>query len=235
VQTEPVPDASRHAARPASVVARPRSPTRTRRPLADCERGDVTKAGALYREALGIAWTNSDRLCVRLALPGLAGLAVLEGDSARALRLAGAASALEQNAGIVAFPPIRARQEQWLAPAHEALDAVTRDMVLREGNEMTWEEMMAYAHEPTVPGGAMGAGSSASGVSARGRLSRREREVLALVAEGMSNREIAGALVISENTAKYHVAQLLNKLGASSRAEAVTRAVGSGFLAPTAE
>ena len=66
-------------------------------------------------------------------------------------------------------------------------------------------------------------------------LTRREREVLTLVAEGKSNREIATALIITENTAKYHVAQLLNKLGAGSRAEAVTRAVASGVLTPVAD
>ena len=55
------------------------------------------------------------------------------------------------------------------------------------------------------------------------------------MAEGKSNREIGAALIISENTAKYHVAQLLNKLGAGSRAEAVTRAVGAGLLAPNVE
>ena len=96
---------------------------------------------------------------------------------------------------------------------------------------MTWDEMMAYAQEEAVAS-APSVGSSVSGASGHGRLSRREREVLALVAEGRSNREIAEELIISENTAKYHVAQLLNKLGAGSRAEAVTRAVASGFLAP---
>ena len=94
---------------------------------------------------------------------------------------------------------------------------------------MTWDKMMAYAQEEAVTS-ATSVGSSVSGASGHGRLSRREREVLALVAEGRSNREIAEELIISENTAKYHVAQLLNKLGAGSRAEAVTRAVASGFL-----
>jgi DNA-binding NarL/FixJ family response regulator len=42
-------------------------------------------------------------------------------------------------------------------------------------------------------------------------------------------------LVISENTATHHVAQLLNELGARSRAEAVTRAVSAGLLAPNVE
>ena len=65
-------------------------------------------AGALYREAIELAWEHHDRLCIRMALPGLAGLATLEGDPVRALRLAGAANALEEDAGIWAFPPIRA-------------------------------------------------------------------------------------------------------------------------------
>lgn len=195
------------------------------------ERVDVSRAGVLYREALQLAWTNSDRLCVRMALPGLAGLAVLEGDSARALRLAGAASSLELNAGIVAFPPIRARQERWLAPANEALDVPARAVAWTQGVEMAWDEVMAYAQDPAGPG-AVRAAAHATG---QGRLSRREHEVLALVAEGRSNREIGAALIISENTAKYHVAQLLNKLGAGSRAEAVTRAVGAGLLTSNVE
>jgi DNA-binding CsgD family transcriptional regulator len=65
------------------------------------------------------------------------------------------------------------------------------------------------------------------------RLSPREREVLGLVAQGRSNREIADALIVTEHTAKYHVAQLLDMLGAGSRAEAVTRAVAEGLPAPT--
>ena len=57
--------------------------------------------------------------------------------------------------------------------------------------------------------------------------------MLGLVAQGRSNREIAETLIVTEHTAKYHVAQLLNKLGAGSRAEAVTRAVAEGLIAPT--
>jgi DNA-binding NarL/FixJ family response regulator len=52
------------------------------------------------------------------------------------------------------------------------------------------------------------------------RLSEREREVLALVAEGLTNRQIAGRLVISETTARNHVSHILEKLGMSRRAEA---------------
>jgi ATP/maltotriose-dependent transcriptional regulator MalT len=66
-----------------------------------------------------------------------------------------------------------------------------------------------------------------------GLLSEREEEVLGLVAQGFSNRQIAESLIVTEHTAKYHVASLLNKLGAASRAEAVTRAVALGLLVPT--
>jgi DNA-binding NarL/FixJ family response regulator len=59
----------------------------------------------------------------------------------------------------------------------------------------------------------------------------REKEVLELLARGWPNRMIANKLQISEHTVKFHVASLLNKLGASSRTEAVTRAVRKGLLA----
>jgi NarL family two-component system response regulator YdfI len=61
-------------------------------------------------------------------------------------------------------------------------------------------------------------------------LSRREQQVLALVAGGAANKEIARQLGISERTAKAHVTSIFNKLGASSRAEAVAIALRSGLL-----
>lgn len=61
-------------------------------------------------------------------------------------------------------------------------------------------------------------------------LTAREEEVLALLAEGRSNREIATALSISPHTAKFHVDRILLKLDASSRTDAVVRAVRLGLL-----
>lgn len=62
------------------------------------------------------------------------------------------------------------------------------------------------------------------------RLTDRELEVLRLVAQGMSNREIAGALFISENTVKNHVRNILEKLHLHSRMEAVVYAVREKLL-----
>jgi DNA-binding NarL/FixJ family response regulator len=61
-------------------------------------------------------------------------------------------------------------------------------------------------------------------------LTERERDVIQRLARGMSNKEIAAALGVSERTVKFHVASLFTKLGASNRTEAVTRAVHAGLV-----
>ena len=61
-------------------------------------------------------------------------------------------------------------------------------------------------------------------------LTPRERSVLQLLAEGLSNKDIAARLAISEHTVKFHVTAILGKLGAHSRTEAVTRAARLGLL-----
>jgi|KBSSwiStaDraftv2_1062776.scaffolds.fasta_scaffold69005_2 two-component system, NarL family, response regulator YdfI len=61
-------------------------------------------------------------------------------------------------------------------------------------------------------------------------LTSREREVLALLAEGAGNKEIALRLKISESTAKFHVSAILGKLGATTRTEAVTRGYRLGLI-----
>jgi DNA-binding NarL/FixJ family response regulator len=63
-----------------------------------------------------------------------------------------------------------------------------------------------------------------------GPLTAREREVLELVANGLSNRLIGKALGVSEHTVKFHVGSLLEKLGADTRADAVARAARRGLL-----
>ena len=64
----------------------------------------------------------------------------------------------------------------------------------------------------------------------RDNLTRREHEVLVLLAEGLSNKEIAAKLGISEHTAKFHVNSILQKMGAQKRVEAVVRAARAGLI-----
>lgn len=64
----------------------------------------------------------------------------------------------------------------------------------------------------------------------RDRLTPREREILALLAEGLANREIAERLSIAERTVKFHVSEILGRLEASNRAHAVALAKERGLL-----
>jgi DNA-binding NarL/FixJ family response regulator len=63
-------------------------------------------------------------------------------------------------------------------------------------------------------------------------LTEREREIMLLVAAGLSNDDIAGRLVISPATAKTHVSRIMNKLGARDRAQVVVAAYESGLAVP---
>lgn len=67
---------------------------------------------------------------------------------------------------------------------------------------------------------------------ARAGLTRREAEVLRLMARGLSNTEVAEQLFLGVQTVKTHVSSLLGKLGARDRTQAVIAAYESGFVAP---
>ena len=84
---------------------------------------------------------------------------------------------------------------------------------------------LAARHTPATPpgGGLDGAG-----------LTDREAEVLRLIAEGMTNAEIAAQLIVSPETVKTHVARVLTKLNARDRTQAVIRAYQTGFISPGA-
>ncbi|MFJ1764657.1 response regulator [Amycolatopsis sp. NPDC088138] len=82
---------------------------------------------------------------------------------------------------------------------------------------------LAAQHSPSPAGDGL----------ARAGLTEREREVLRLMATGLSNVEIAGELYLGIQTVKTHVGNVLAKLGARDRTQAVVRAYDSGFVSPS--
>lgn len=72
--------------------------------------------------------------------------------------------------------------------------------------------------------------SSQSGHQTAENLTERENEVLQLLAQGKTNKEIAAALVITERTVKFHISSILGKLGAGNRTEALTIAAQRGLV-----
>lgn len=119
----------------------------------------------------------------------------------------------------------------------EALRAGARGYLLKKvtDDELTRVLKSVCAGEVIVDpslAGQMALRSAQAGPGGPGavRLTEREREVLAVMAEGMSNAAIAGHLHISEETVKTHVKSLLRKLGALDRTQAVSLALRSGLL-----
>ncbi len=116
--------------------------------------------------------------------------------------------------------------------AAEALRAGARGVLLRGASPgAIAAALLAVARGLTVLDGEL-AGELVRPPAAAPRepLTPREREVLALLAEGLANKAIAARLGISEHTAKFHVNGIFGKLGVESRAEAIVQAARMGLV-----
>jgi DNA-binding NarL/FixJ family response regulator len=112
-----------------------------------------------------------------------------------------------------------------------AVEAGAAGYLLKEvGVEVISRAIVDAAAGSTVPTPGGGERLVAALRAPRVELTAREQEVLALVAEGLSNREIAVRLFVTEATVKTHIVHLLDKLGAESRTGAVSEARRRGLL-----
>lgn len=124
------------------------------------------------------------------------------------------------------------------AQAAEALGTQAKGVLLSGVSTAKVEAALQALHvglrvvDPAIPAPAAPAPSHGEGgVQATGTvLTPREREVIVLMAEGLSNKQIAAKLSISEHTAKFHVNSILQKMDAQKRVEAVVRAAQQGLL-----
>jgi DNA-binding CsgD family transcriptional regulator len=214
-------------------------------------RGDLDLAESRLAEALRLNQAAGQRLGIARGLEAFATLAAARQQPERAARLAGAACQLRESLGHPAG--LGSRVEEVLELARGRLGAAAAAALFAAGREMTAEQAAGYAlapqvhrpgYAPAAPAGpaepgepawtdpallaaALSPRQAADGPLTRGAspLTRREYEIVLLIARGLSNKEIADELVISPATAARHVANILSKLGFSSRTQVASWAV----------
>jgi predicted ATPase/DNA-binding CsgD family transcriptional regulator len=192
--------------------------------------GDLGRAAACHVEALTLRRTLADRHGVIADLERLAAVAVAAGQPEPAARLCGAAEALRAEIGVRRPPRDDAAHAAVVERARAALGAAfgpARIAGWREPDRAT-ADALAFATDLATAAEPLPTAPPAPDHGAI--LSRRERDVLALLAEGQTDREIAAALSISPRTVETHVARILTKLGLHSRTAAVAYAVRRGLV-----
>ena len=190
--------------------------------------GDRQRARDLLTECLTLRRALGDRAGLAVALEGFASAAADAGDAERAYRLAGAALALRGPVGESAWPQFEGELERRLAGTPGPRRSVSTAAALAEGRAMATEQAIHVALRDEA--------ATVQAATARRRLGRsddltpREREVAVLIARGLTNRQIADTLIISERTAVKHVEHILAKLQMRSRAQVASWATAQRLL-----
>jgi len=186
--------------------------------LASWVTGDISATVRRASEALGQKREVNDQLGTPFCLELLAWAAVAQGAPQRAATLFGAADSMWERIGrpLFGYEALLGWSSENRASARSSLDAEAFEEHARAGFLMTQDEMLRYELDASERAGSP-VRPEPSTDSAETKLTRREQEVAALVAQGMSNRDIATRLVISPRTAEAHVEHILIKLGFTSR------------------
>ncbi|MFC9838490.1 protein kinase [Rhodococcus sp. NPDC127530] len=176
--------------------------------------GERARAVRILGQALQLDRRVNDRLNASVCVQALAWIAADEQNMDRAVVLMGAAEALTLSVGssTVLVPGLSVYQDECERRTREAMSGQAFAAAHRKGAALGFDAAVSYAlGEQVSPS------STSSGPSPKP--TKREREVAALIAEGLTNKEIAARLVISPRTAQGHVEHLLTKLGFNSRAQ----------------
>lgn len=185
---------------------------------AELECGDVDAAEMSWRSALIESRELDQRMNVVACVGGLARVATVRQNHVRALRLAGAHGHLCQLWSIAEHHYWQRELDRAGDISRAKLGLAKSDVAWKQGTAMDADSAVAYALRPNQ-----------MQASDFGPLSKREVEVARMVAAGMTNREMADALFISERTVEGHVERIRNKLRVRSRTDVARWAIENGL------
>jgi non-specific serine/threonine protein kinase len=188
------------------------------------EEGETERAASLAAEGLELLRDSGVRWCLPEALELAAGVATTRGRAAVAARLFGASEAVREQTSAVRFIGESA-YGGLVRAAGVRMEERSFRAAWAEGRRLSQDQAIEEALGEVQP--ALLASVKANPLE---MLTRREREVAALVARGLTNRQIAEQLVVTEGTAAIHVGHILNKLGFSSRAQVAAWATSHGLV-----
>lgn len=194
------------------------------------ERGDHEQALTHYRESIALVKDHGDRHFLALALAGIAVVAATQRRGLPAVRLAAAAAGLRERIGVPVEGWQRAAYNRALDLARAELDPDAFAAAWESGLTLPLAKVIAEALAAAAPPAPPGDLPSSPATGNSSGLTPREVEVLRLLVEGLSDREIAEALSLSPRTVGWHVNHLLAKLDASTRTAAATAAVRRGLI-----
>jgi DNA-binding CsgD family transcriptional regulator len=178
--------------------------------------GEPEQAERDAHHALAIAAHTHGFLRLPDIVEFLALLAAADGNHHNAARLFGAADAIRKQIGVVRFAVYQAGYDAAIESLRDALDDSVFDAAWVEGAALSTEEAIAYAQR--------GRGQRKRPPSGWESLTPTERDVVRLVSEGLTNKDIAARLFISPRTVQTHLTHVYTKLGLASRVQLVQEA-----------
>ncbi len=191
---------------------------------AEAQRKDEQAAEA-YFAAIDLHDRLGAQVNVLTGIEGIARLAARRRQPELAIRLLSAAESVHRSLGNEVEPLRRARNDAALEMACAVIDETRYTSLWEAGQSLTLDAAVTIAEAefelPQRPAARQPVGPS---------LSKRETEVLRLVATGQTDREIGEVLFISRRTVTTHVTSILNKLGVDSRTAAAAIAVRNGLV-----
>jgi predicted ATPase/DNA-binding CsgD family transcriptional regulator len=193
--------------------------------------GHYAEARRALRESLLVRQETGNRSEIVYSLERIAALAAAETQPRCAIQLAAAATSIRDAIGDQPTPMRQAMVDEWLVPLQQAVAQNAFQLAWQAGRAMSLEQALELALAATQPQPKQPDQPLAGSSQRATELSPREQQVAALLADGLTNRQIAERLVVTERTVGAHIEHILDKLGFASRHQVAAWAAENGLRA----